>query len=61
MQENESLLLVDLGTSSIRVFQVDFDGKIRWQSQKPYKPDYIDEVHIEQDPEIWFNYLDEIL
>ena len=37
------------------------NGEVIWHQQKCYRPEYLDETHIEQDPEIWLKSLDEIL
>lgn len=61
MKKRESLLLIDLGTSSIRVAVMDEDAHTFCFGKKPYHPNYLDELHIEQDPELWFSYLDTLM
>ncbi len=55
------ILVVDIGTSSLRLAAVSDDAKIIHMGQKPYHPDYLDEYRIEQDPEVWFQSLDDLM
>lgn len=61
MQENNALLIVDVGTSSLRVALLDEQAHCNWIDSRKYRPSYLDAVTIEQDPEVWWNALDDLL
>ena len=57
----EVILVVDIGTSSMRLAALDLTGEFLWTNRRSYKPDYLAENRVEQDPETWLNSLDELM
>ncbi len=49
----ESVLVVDVGTSNLRIIVFTLDGRIAAQFSRPYSPVFLGGVCVEQDPGSW--------
>lgn len=56
-----TILVIDVGTSSMRGILYDTSGKIRKKVQHHYRPKYVDNIKVEQNPLDWKKSLMEII
>jgi len=49
----ETMIVIDVGTSSMRCALIDTKARILWLQQRKYSPEFISDILVEQDPEIW--------
>lgn len=47
------LIVLDIGTSSMRCALIDTEARILFLTQRKYSPEYISDIIVEQNPEIW--------
>ena len=51
--KQDILIVVDVGTSSMRCALIDTAAQVIWIQQEKYSPQFISDILVEQDPETW--------